>query len=92
MQPRWRSDIMAWQLTAVLEDGLRPHAIDGDRLELRALAGLGAEEELQLRLLLLERLDEEALAVPASTSQARQCWGVGVSLITVTVADLFLGV
>ena len=59
----------SWQLTAVLEDGLRPHAIDGDRLELRALAGLGAEEELQLRLL-LERLDEEALAVPASTSQA----------------------
>ena len=64
----------SWQLTAVLEDGFRPHAGDGDRLELRALAWLGAEEELRLRLL-LERLDEEALAVPASTSQARQCRG-----------------
>ena len=61
---------MACQLTAVLEDGLRPHAGDNHRLELRALAGLGAEEELQLRLL-LERLDEVALAVPASTSHAR---------------------
>ena len=59
----------------VLEDRLRSHAGDDHRLELRALAWLGAEEELRLRLLLLERLDEEALAVPASTSQARQCGG-----------------
>ena len=64
---------ISWQLTAVLEDRFGAHAGDNHRLELRALAGLGAEEEPQLRLL-LERFDEEALAVPAGTSQA-QCRG-----------------